>query len=87
MAHTKIAISIDEEIFRKMENLSHRSNISRSRLFEQAATIFLMKKNEPDILKQLNKVYSSGPSKDDKEWLESVAKQQRQLLEREENKW
>lgn len=87
MPHIKTAISIDEAIFKKMDNLSHKIHISRSRLFEEAAAAFLQKKTGPDLLEKLNKVYSDGPAENEKEWLNSAADHHRKLLKRKENKW
>lgn len=53
----KTAISIDDELFKKMEKLSEKLQVSRSMLYAQAFEYLLEKSETLEIIQKLNKVY------------------------------
>jgi metal-responsive CopG/Arc/MetJ family transcriptional regulator len=62
MAYMKTAISIDEELFRKAENLSSKLQISRSQLFTQALEYLIDRSETLEVIQKLNQVYGQTDS-------------------------
>ncbi len=56
----KTAISIDERLFKKAENLSSKLNVSRSQLFVQALEYLIDKSETLEIIQKLNAVYGAN---------------------------
>ena len=50
----KTAISIDDELFKKVEKLSDKLHISRSKLFTQALEYLIEKNESLEIIQKLN---------------------------------
>ncbi|MBI5558736.1 MAG: ribbon-helix-helix protein, CopG family [Deltaproteobacteria bacterium] len=67
MAGVKTAISLDEELFDKINKLAHELHVSRSRLFTIAVEDYLKKQENQSLLAQLNSAYSAQPDDDDDE--------------------
>jgi metal-responsive CopG/Arc/MetJ family transcriptional regulator len=57
----KTAISIDKELFEKVDNLAHELNISRSRIFAVAATEFIRHHKNQKLLEAINAAYDDVP--------------------------
>lgn len=63
MANVKTAISIDKELFEKVDNLAHELNTSRSRVFTVAATEFIQRHKNQKLLLAINAAYDDVPDK------------------------
>ena len=61
MATIKTAISIEKSIFEQMDVLAKDLNISRSRLFSQAAKKFIERHKNIALLELLNETYDDLP--------------------------
>ena len=57
--------------------------LSRSRLFAVAIAEFLQKRKQEDILFQLNRVYSNGPTRVEKRLLKGMKSKVRRIAESE----
>ena len=69
MCHThgmKTAISISDDIFRKIEQYAREHNYSRSEVFAAAVEEFLRRRESQKLLDALNKVYSVIESPEEK---------------------
>jgi metal-responsive CopG/Arc/MetJ family transcriptional regulator len=58
----KIAISLDEALFRDAESTARRMKVSRSRLFATAMAEFLERRRNLKLLDALNTAYGAPPS-------------------------
>lgn len=54
----KIAISIPNDIFEKIEKIAKEQKKSRSQIFVSAAREYILKRETRQIIKSLNEVYS-----------------------------
>ena len=82
MSSIKTAISIDEDLYKEVKDLSIRLNISKSRIFSQAVRYFIDKKNNLELLKKINESYSAELNEIDTEYLEAVKKSYSQIIDR-----
>lgn len=57
MPFMKTAISIDENLLKKAENLSNKLKVSRSQLFAQALEFLIDRSETLEIIQKLNAVY------------------------------
>lgn len=58
----KTAISVRDKLFQRVDRFAKRENISRSKLFSDAAEEYLDKREAGDITASLNEVYSKEDS-------------------------
>ena len=72
MPAIKTAISIDEDLYNKVKDLSSSLNISKSQIFSQAVEYFINKKNNLELLKKINESYSPELDEIDIEYLQSI---------------
>ena len=56
----KTAISLDEALLRDVDRVAQSMGLSRSRIFALAATEFLQRQQQEQMLRQLNEVYAEG---------------------------
>ena len=61
MANIKTAISIDKPLFEQVNNLAHELNTSRSRIFVLAATEFIQRHKNQELLEAINSAYDDIP--------------------------
>ena len=61
MANIKTAISIDKPLFEQVDNLAHELNTSRSRIFSMAATEFIHRHKNQQLLEAINDAYDDFP--------------------------
>ena len=61
MANIKTAISIDKPLFEQVDNLAHELNTSRSRIFSMAATEFIQRHKNQQLLEAINAAYDDIP--------------------------
>jgi metal-responsive CopG/Arc/MetJ family transcriptional regulator len=52
----KTAISIKDNVFREAEKFAKKAKISRSQLYSDAVEEYLAKRNEADLIAQINAV-------------------------------
>lgn len=75
----KTAISIDEDLYNKVKDLSSRLNIPKSKIFSQAVQYFIDKKNNLELLKKINESYSAELNEIDTEYLKTAKKTYSQI--------
>jgi len=61
MSVIKTAISVDENVYRKVERLSRRLHISRSRFYTQAARHMVERDENLDLLRRINAAHNAAP--------------------------
>ena len=61
MASVKTAISIQESLIRRAQELAEELNVSRSRLFAMAMEEFLSRHEAREVLKELDEVHGERP--------------------------
>ncbi len=66
MPAIKTAISIDKQLFQKVNRLSKRMRIPRSRLFSRAVEEFVRRHDSEDLVRRINKAYANGETADEK---------------------
>ena len=81
MPGIKTAISLDESLFQKVNELAHNLHVSRSRVFTLAVLDFIKKQENMELLAQLNEVYGDKSSKEEKKVLNSMRRSQNKLNE------
>jgi len=57
MYSIKTAISLDSELYKKIEELSKKLKIPKSRIFSQAVEYFIDKNENLELLKKINESY------------------------------
>ncbi|MBI4715073.1 MAG: ribbon-helix-helix protein, CopG family [Nitrospirae bacterium] len=62
----KTAISIPDDLYEMVEELSEKLHLSRSRIFSEAVRDYLAKRRNEEILRQINVVYSEAETEEDK---------------------
>jgi metal-responsive CopG/Arc/MetJ family transcriptional regulator len=58
MSSRKTAISIDQELFSKADDLARDMGVSRSQLFARALEAYLRQCEDVDLLAEINEAYS-----------------------------
>jgi predicted transcriptional regulator len=81
MTTIKTAVSIEESLFRKAEELAAEMRVSRSRLFALALEDYVDQYRNQKITDILNEVYAGGPSEEEEMQLEAMRRYQAKLLE------
>ena len=82
MSTVKTAISIDEELYQKVKELSVKLKIPKSQVFSQAIEYFIDKKNNLELLRKINESYSSEISDIDPEYLKSAKKSHSKIIDK-----
>jgi predicted transcriptional regulator len=86
MPRIKTAISIDKELFEQIQRIARKTQVSRSRLFELAATDWVKKQKQKMLTNQINAaVENDTDDKDDPAWKKFMNKHRTNLVEK--NKW
>lgn len=80
----KTAISIDESLFKKVNEIAHDLHVSRSRVFTLAMLDFLKKQENILLLAQLNEAYEDQPTEEENKILISMRKSHRKMNEQEQ---
>ena len=83
MPSIKTAISLDKELLDRIDELSKKMRISRSRLFTLAMNDYLRKQENQALLARLNKAYEDEPSEEEAMLRQSMKDKQAQVIERE----
>lgn len=84
MPGVKTAISIDENLFKKVNEIAHDLHVSRSRVFTLAMLDFLKKQENISLLAQLNEAYEDQPTEEENKILISMRKSRRKMNEQEQ---
>ena len=84
MSLVKTAISLNEDLFKKANKLSAEMDISRSKLFQFAVESYIRQYENKQILNKLNKIYSDGPTVEEKKSQKSMKDYYRRTLR---DKW
>lgn len=83
MPGVKTAISLDEELFNKVDKIAHKLRVSRSRVFTIAVQDYLHKQENKALLAQLNEAYSDQPSDEERKVSKSLKAKHRKVVEQE----
>jgi metal-responsive CopG/Arc/MetJ family transcriptional regulator len=83
MPGVKTAISLDEELFNKVNKLAHKLHISRSRVFTIAVRDYLQKQENKALLAQLNDVYGDHPNAEEGKISQSIKDKHRKIIRQE----
>ena len=82
MAHIKTAISIDENVFKDVQRVTHMIHISRSRLFEIAVRDWLKKQQQKLLIQQINSAVEQDTfDEQDHRQMELMRDHQRNLVQ------
>ncbi len=77
----KTAISLENSLFEKVEDLARELKISRSHLFTLAVQQFIESYENQRLLEKINAVYADGPDPEAVTWRQRTRGQHRQLVE------
>ena len=83
MPGVKTAISLDENLFKKVNEIAHDLHVSRSRVFTLAVLDFLKKQENISLLAQLNEAYDDQPTEEENKILKSMRKSRKKMSEQE----
>jgi len=83
MPGVKTAISLDENLFKKVNEVAHELHVSRSKIFTLAVLDFLKKQENKTFLAQLNEAYEDQPTKEENKILKSMRKSHKKMSEQE----
>jgi len=82
MPGVKTAISLDEKLFNRVNELAQKMHVSRSRLFTLAVDDYLKKQENEYLLAQLNKAYAATDDEETK-ISKSMKSKQSKIVEQE----
>ncbi len=80
MPGVKTAISLDEELFDRVNKLAGQLHISRSRLFTIAVQDYLKKLENQSLLALLNDAYSDSPNDEEMKISKSMRSKRRNII-------
>lgn len=83
MPGVKTAISLDEELFNKVDKIAHKLHVSRSRVFTIAVQDYLHKQENKALLAQLNEAYSDQQSDEERKVSKSLKAKHIKIVEQE----
>ncbi|NOQ45382.1 MAG: CopG family transcriptional regulator [Desulfobulbaceae bacterium] len=63
--NVKTAISLQEDLFKKVNILASELHVSRSKLFVMAVQDFIKKEESKNLLNQINDAFSDAPNSDE----------------------
>ncbi len=81
MNTVKTAISIQKPLFERAEKLARKMKVSRSRLFVIALEEYIKRRQNRELLEQLNAVYADEPDPLEKSLRRGIERQHRRLVE------
>ncbi len=84
MPGVKTAISVEETLFEKVNQLAKEMHVSRSRLFVIAVTDYLKKYENQKLLAQINAAHDDFPKDEELRISEGMKKKQGEILETEQ---
>lgn len=80
MTSIKTAISLEESLFQRADQLAAELNISRSRLITLALEEFMQQYDNARLLESINNVYSTPPTEEEQLILQGMRQKQYELL-------
>lgn len=80
MAQIKTAISLDKSLFEKTEILARRLKVSRSRLFAMALEDFLRRRQNEELLQQINSACDDSPDQAEAMRLTGMRRYHREMI-------
>ena len=83
MPGVKTAISLDENIFKKVNKIAHDLHVSRSKVFTLAVLDFIKKQENITLLAQLNEAYEDDPTEEENKILKSMRNSHKKISEQE----
>ena len=84
MTTIKTAVSIEESLFRRVEELAGELQVPRSRIFSMALESYIERYDTQKLIDILNVVYADGLTAEEKEDMEAMRHLQAKLLEDEQ---
>lgn len=81
MANIKTAISIDKQVFERVDHLAHELNTSRSRIFAMAANEFIQRHKNQKLLEAINAAYDDYPDVKEESLKSMMRSRQRKLVQ------
>jgi len=81
MSHVKTAVSLDEDLFDRLEAAAEEMRLSRSRLVGLAVEEFLERRRSDALLAQIDLAYEGEPDPAEVALLRRMALQHRQVVE------
>lgn len=81
MATMKTAVSMDEELFERVDAVANELAIPRSRLFALAVEEYVHRYENQKLLEALNAAYDDSPDPEEQDQLLRMRHKQRNLLE------
>ena len=84
MSTIKTAISLQESLFHKVEQVTAELNITRSRFFAMAVEKFIRDYENKKTLELLNEIYADGLDNEDEHLVASMRKYAHKVVEKEE---
>ena len=83
MGSIKTAISLDEDLLKRIDELSKERQISRSRLFTLAMKDYLKKQENQALLAQLNQAYAGEPEEKEGMLMQSMKAKYGRMIDQE----
>ncbi len=80
MAYVKTAISLQEALLQKMDDMARKLDISRSRLFALAAEDYLQRCQSRELLEAINAAYDDLPDPVEETHRQQMRRQHRQMV-------
>ncbi|MBF0290304.1 MAG: CopG family transcriptional regulator [SAR324 cluster bacterium] len=77
MPTVKTAISLDQNLFEKVNDFAENLHVSRSRLFVLAIEDFIKKKEDQILLEKLNNAYNDFPDEEESTKQKQMIQKQR----------
>jgi metal-responsive CopG/Arc/MetJ family transcriptional regulator len=84
MTTIKTAVSIEESLFRRVEEVAGEMQVPRSRIFSMALESYIQRYETQKLIEILNEVYANGLTEEEKEDMEAMKYLQAELLEDEQ---
>lgn len=81
MAHVKTAVSLEKDLFQQLESLAEEMKIPRSRLFVLALQEFLRRRQNQQLLEQINAAYDEPLDLAEQALRQRMCHQHRQIVE------
>jgi metal-responsive CopG/Arc/MetJ family transcriptional regulator len=81
MTNIRIAISIPETLFERVDAVAEKQQISQSRLFVLAIEEYLRQVENQELLQAINAAYDEPPSPEEKTQRESMRRKHRKRVE------
>jgi len=77
----KTAVSIRKPLFEQADELARKMNVSRSRLFGLALEEYIRRRENQDLLRELNAVYSGEPDPAEENLQAHARRSQRRIVD------